>query len=57
MDQIKLKEIFPFKYVGGGYFRDNRIPKGKPSFILHGEDAIGYLLKQVNELIEKEQNK
>ena len=57
MDQIKLKEIFPFYYVGGGYFRQKGIPKEKVALILHGEEAIGYLLKQVNELIEKEQNK
>ena len=41
-NQSTLKDLikrFPFKYVGGGYFRDQTILKGKAE-ILHGDDVI-----------------
>jgi len=57
MDQIELKEVFPFQYVGGGYFRKSGTPKGEVAEILHGAEATAYLLRQVNKIIEKEQNK
>ena len=34
------KEDFRFRYVGGGYFRDNNIPKGEKAEVRHGEEII-----------------
>ncbi len=34
------REEFRFKYVGGGYFRDKNIPKGKKADVRHGEEII-----------------
>jgi hypothetical protein len=40
-------DIFPFVYVGGGYFRRKGVPKDTPAEILHGQEAIDYVrLKQ-----------
>jgi hypothetical protein len=36
----RTREDFRFKYVGGGYFRDNSIPKGKKAEVRHGEEII-----------------
>lgn len=35
-----MDELFPFRYVGGGWFRDARIPKGETAEMLHGDHAI-----------------
>lgn len=32
----KALQTFKFKYVGGGYFRDQTIPKGETAEIIHG---------------------
>lgn len=42
---MNLKKVFPYKYVGGGYFRKIGVPKGKSAEILHGEKAITHLYK------------
>jgi len=36
----RTKKDFRFKYVGGGYFRDKNIPKGKTAELQHGEEII-----------------
>ena len=36
------KELFPFEYRGGGYFRETEVPNGKHAIILHGEQALQY---------------
>lgn len=36
----RTREGFRFKYVGGGYFRDKNIPKGKKADVRHGEEII-----------------
>lgn len=38
------EDLFPFYYVGGGYFRRKGIAKGIPAETLHGMEAIKYLL-------------
>lgn len=38
-----LKDVFPYEYVGGGYFRANGVPKNVAAKILHGEEAIKHL--------------
>ena len=43
----KLKEIFNYEYVGGGYFREKGVKKGDTAKILHGMQAIEYLLDKV----------
>lgn len=46
-DLLDKLESFPFGYVGGGYFRDKRIPKGDKAEVLHGDE----LLKQLKKFI------
>jgi len=48
------KEIFPFRYQGGGYFRRIGVPIGKQAEVLHGQEAIKYLLKKFKEIQENE---
>jgi hypothetical protein len=36
----RTREDFRFKYVGGGYFRDDSIPKGEKADVRHGEEII-----------------
>jgi hypothetical protein len=36
----KTRKEFRFKYVGGGYFRDKNVPKGKKADVRHGEEII-----------------
>lgn len=35
-----IRENFRFKYIGGGYFRDDTIEKGKKAELRHGEQII-----------------
>lgn len=49
-DPIKT---FPYKYVGGGYFRLKDVPKNTPAPILHGEDVLREFLAH----LEKEKSK
>lgn len=46
---LSLNEIFPFEYVGGGYYRRKGIPKGQVAEILHGMQAIEYLFNQIKQ--------
>ncbi len=38
-----LQELFPFTYQGGGHFRHDGIPVGKPAATLHGAQAVEFL--------------
>lgn len=38
----KIKELFPFIYEGGGYFR-RKAPIGVKSEIIHGMEAIEFI--------------
>lgn len=43
----KYQDIFPFRYVGGGYFRRNDVPKGVKADTLHAMQAIDYVIDQM----------
>lgn len=48
----RLIDLFPFEYVGGGYFREKGVDKGKPAQIIHGGEILKtfllYLLQDEN---------
>ena len=50
----KFREQFKYKYVGGGYFRDNTVPKGISADMQHGDEIISKFcedfLKYLSEL-------
>jgi hypothetical protein len=37
----KFRQHFKYKYVGGGYFRDDTVPKGTSANMQHGDEVIG----------------
>jgi hypothetical protein len=43
----RTREEFRFKSVGGGYFRDKSIPKGKKAEVRHGEEIIDEFCKEL----------
>jgi hypothetical protein len=47
--KIELEKLFPFEYIGGGYFRLNTVPAGEVAPILHGEQAIEYLFSKLKQ--------
>jgi len=47
---MKNPDIFPFEYQGGGYFRRKGVKQGDKAEILHGQEAIEYLLKKLKGL-------
>jgi len=49
----ELKELFPFEYQGGGYFRKRDIPIGKNAEILHGEQAVKFLYDQIEKHLKE----
>jgi hypothetical protein len=49
-DDYNAADEFPFYYVGGGYFRQKGVPRGKKAESLHGQEAIDYLLARIVEL-------
>jgi hypothetical protein len=50
----ELKDLFDFKYEGGGYFRKKGVPKNVPAPIIHGEEAIKYLYTKMKESLQKQ---
>jgi hypothetical protein len=42
-----ISDKFPFKYSGGGYFRKKGVPKGESAQVLHGEEAIKFIIKEI----------
>jgi hypothetical protein len=36
----KFRHEFKYKYVGGGYFRDQTVPKGISADMQHGDEVI-----------------
>jgi len=46
-EELELKDVFPYKYVGGGYFRSTVIKKGETANILHGDQAIKFLFESM----------
>ena len=45
---MTLTDLQHFKYAGGGYFRDARIPKGKTAPVLHGSEIIQVIQDHLN---------
>ena len=43
---------FPFVYVGGGHFRDSRVPKGQSAPMLHGNEVLVEYEKFVKEHLQ-----
>lgn len=41
------REEFRFKYMGGGYFRDKRIPEGIKADVIHGEEIIDEFCREL----------
>ncbi len=44
-----------FEYVGGGYYRDSAVPKGKVAKTIHGDEIIRHFEAKLA-AIEKEKN-
>ena len=42
-----MKDIFPYEYQGGGYFRLKGVPAKTPAPILHGEEAIKFIINKL----------
>jgi hypothetical protein len=38
-----LEEIFPYEYVGGGYFRKKGVAKGDKADIIHGPEVPKFI--------------
>lgn len=49
MTDKEMKEVFPYTYSGGGYFRENK-PQGQKADILHGMEAIRFVISKLEEL-------
>ncbi len=48
----ELKDIFPFEYVGGGYFRRKGVPKNVRAEIIHGDEAVRRVYEWVKRYTE-----
>lgn len=42
-----IDELFPFEYMGGGYFRQKGIKKGDQAPTLHGKQVAQYLHEKI----------
>jgi hypothetical protein len=51
-----LEKCFEFKYVGGGYFRDNTVPKGKTAPLLHGDEVVREVFKRVKKSLTEHED-
>ena len=45
---MNIVDLIHFKYVGGGYFRDSRVPKGTTAPVLHGTEIIDVIHAHLN---------
>jgi len=55
MDKEQKEEfdkIFPFEYVGGGYFRKKGVQKGVSAEMLHGKEVPEYIYGQFVECLK-----
>lgn len=50
--ELETGKISPYEYIGGGYFRDKRIPKGKKGDTMHGQQYVDFLLKTIAERLK-----
>ncbi len=51
----RTRRDFRFKYVCGGYFRDNNIPKGEKADLRHGEEIIDEFCQELIKDYDKQQ--
>lgn len=49
-----LDEVFPFEYIGGGYFRRKGVPRGVSADILHGMQAVEFVREAIAEELGEE---
>jgi hypothetical protein len=47
INDIKLDEVFPWEYKGGGYFRKRGVKKGEKAEMLHGKEVAEYMFKRM----------
>lgn len=47
-----LGELFPYYYMGTGYFRRKGVPAGQPAPILHGHQALEFVARAYEARIE-----
>jgi len=53
-DKKKLAKLFPFEYVGGGYFRQKGVPVKSSAPTLHADQAIEYLYNEMKNSIDND---
>ena len=46
-DTPSLNILFPFEYLGGGYFRRKGVAKYVKAEVLHGMEAVEYLYEKI----------
>ena len=51
-----MKKIFPFYYMGGGWYRELGTPKGESATMLHGEEVIK-IIERLEKRISKNLNR
>lgn len=56
MDTSSFEDVFPFHYVGGGYFRKKDVPIGEVAETLHGIDAARFVFNSMHPGAIKELN-
>jgi hypothetical protein len=49
MKKKELKDVFPFEYAGGGYFREKGVPNGEKAKIIHGMEAVKLVFDKLTE--------
>ena len=49
-----IRKLFPYEYVGGGYFRKRNVPIGQKAKVLHGEQAVQYLYNNIKRVLKEE---
>jgi hypothetical protein len=60
---MELEDVFPYEYMGGGYFRKKGFAKGNPKTgekgekapCLHGDEAIRFLFAAIKNKLAEEQ--
>lgn len=48
-----LKTLFPFEYMGGGYYRKRGVPKGISAEMLHGDEVVKRLYAEIQKHLEE----
>ena len=49
-DMPPLNAIFPYEYIGGGFWRQKAVKRGEKAKILHGDEAIKFLYEKMSEI-------